>query len=250
MRLLLIGCGLLLREFSEAIVDSPNLIDVRFLPAGLHDSGAKKMRKKLQQEIDSVDTTCYDAIVLGYGLCGTGLSGLKAPGIPLVLPRAHDCITLLMGSRDQYSEYFKANSGVYFRSVGWLERAAQMSDQLADGGLIPDRESLIAQYGEEDGEYLYEEATRYRRSYNKLTYIRTGSRLDDSFIEQAKVEAAENNWTYEEFDGNTKLFHRLLSGDWESDFLVVPPGGTIEATYDDDILRAKCAEPADVSVQS
>ncbi|MFV1980286.1 MAG: DUF1638 domain-containing protein [Rhodothermia bacterium] len=34
-----------------------------------------------------------------------------------VLPRAHDCITLLMGSRTRYLEYFKAHPGTYFRSV-------------------------------------------------------------------------------------------------------------------------------------
>jgi hypothetical protein len=130
MRLLLISCGMLVREFSDAIVHSPNLIDATFLPAGLHDTGAKSMRQRLQKEIDSVDTSCYDAIVLGYALCGTGLTGLKAPAIPLVLPRGHDCITLLMGSRGKYSDYFLANKGVYFRSVGWMERGREMHDQL------------------------------------------------------------------------------------------------------------------------
>ncbi len=61
MRLLLIGCGLLVRELSDAIVHSPHLVDAKFLPAGLHDTGAKSMRQRLQQEIDSVDTADYDA---------------------------------------------------------------------------------------------------------------------------------------------------------------------------------------------
>src|SRR6202000_2644156 len=101
MRLMLIGCGLLLRELSDAIVRSPHLVDARFLPAGLHDTGAKSMRQRLQQEIDTIETSDYDSIVLGYALCGMGMAGLRAPSIPLVLPRAHDCITLLMGSRNK-----------------------------------------------------------------------------------------------------------------------------------------------------
>ncbi len=125
MRLLLLGCGLLLRELSDAIVRSPHLVDARFLPAGLHDTGAKSMRQRLQQEIDSPEASDYDAIVLGYGLCGMGTAGLKARGVRLVVPRAHDCITLLMGSREKYSEYFNANNGVYFRSVGWMERGRE-----------------------------------------------------------------------------------------------------------------------------
>jgi hypothetical protein len=61
MRLLLIGCGLLLRELSDAIVRSPHLIDAKFLPAGLHDTGAKSMRQRLQQEIDATNISDYDA---------------------------------------------------------------------------------------------------------------------------------------------------------------------------------------------
>jgi hypothetical protein len=238
MRLLLIGCGLLLRELSDAIVHSPHLVDAKFLPAGLHDQGAKAMRRTLQAEIDAADTSKYDAIVLGYALCGMGLAGLKAPAIPLVLPRAHDCITLLMGSRAKYSEYFKANSGVYFRSVGWMERAGQMREQLSSSGLSEDRDALIAKYGEEAGQYLYEEATRYRSSYSKLTYIRTGSEFDDAMVLQAQAEAGEHSWKFEEFAGNVALFRRLLAGDWRSDFLIVPPGHTIASTQDEDIADA------------
>ena len=243
MRLLLIGCGLLLRELSDAIVRSPHLIDATFLPAGLHDTGAKSMRSRLQQEIDAVDTSQYDAVVLGYALCGMGLAGLKAPAIPLVLPRAHDCITLLMGCRGKYSEYFKANRGVYFRSVGWMERGREMHDQLGANGLSQDRDALIAKYGEDAGQYLYEEATRYRKSYSKLTYIRTGSQFDDHFAEQARVEANEKNWTYEEKTGDLTLFRRLLAGDWNGEFLVVPPGHEIVATYDDDIVKTGVVAP-------
>lgn len=243
MRLLLIGCGLLLRELSDAIVRSPHLIDAKVLPAGLHDTGAKSMRQRLQQEIDATDSSAYDAIVLGYALCGMGIAGLKAPGIPLVMARAHDCITLLMGSRERYSDYFKANTGVYFRSVGWMERGREMHDQLGANGLSQDRDALIARYGEDAGQYLYEEATRYHRSYSKLTYIRTGSEFDNHFAEQAQAEATEKNWTYEEFPGDLTLFHRLLAGDWQSDFLVVPPGHEIVATYDEEIARAAASDP-------
>ena len=239
MRLLLIGCGLLTRELSDAVVHSPHLVDTRLLPAGLHDAGAKAMRRQLQSEIDDVECSRYDFIALGYGLCGTGLAGVRAPAISLVLPRAHDCITLLMGSREKYAEYFQANSGVYFRSVGWMERAAQMHDQLLAGGLSQDRDALIAKYGEEAGQFLYEEATRYQQSYRKLTYIRTGSEFDDSLAAQAQEEAVGKQWSYEEFSGSITLFRRLLGGEWNSDFLIVPPYHQIAATHDNHIVRAE-----------
>lgn len=238
MRLLLIGCGMLLRELSSAIVHSPHLVDATFLPAGLHNLGGKSMRQRLQQEIDAADPAAYDAVVLGYALCGMGIEGLKAAAVPLVVPRAHDCITLLMGSRERYATFFKENPGVYFRSVSWVERGSQVQGQLFAGGLSQDRDDLIARYGEDAGQFLYEEATRYRQFYSKLTYIRTGSEFDDTCAQQAKAEAQERKWTYQEITGDLTLFHRLLAADWDSDFLVVPPGHIVVPTHDDEIVTA------------
>ena len=39
------------------------------------------------------------------------------------------------------------------------------------------------------------------------------------------------------------MFHRLLAGDWQSDFLVIPPGHEIAATYDDEIVRVTESAP-------
>jgi hypothetical protein len=121
--------------------------------------------------------------------------------------------------------------------VAWVERGREMHDQLGANGLSQDRDALIARYGEDAGQYLYEEATRYQRSYSKLTYIRTGSEFDDRCAKQAQAEAQEKNWTYEEFPGDPTLFRRLLAGDWDASFLVVPPDHEICATYDEEIVR-------------
>ena len=88
------------------------MVDARFLSKGLHDRGARAMRTGLQIAIDEAEAEAgkYDAIALGYGLCGNGLAGLEARSVPLVLPRAHDCITLLMGSRTEF-EHFPGPSG-------------------------------------------------------------------------------------------------------------------------------------------
>lgn len=237
MRLLLIGCSVLIRELSEAIVRSPHVIDAQYLTAGLHDSGAKAMRLRIQEAIDAAPSH-YDAIVLGYALCGNGLAQLKARAVQLVLPRAHDCITLLMGGRAKYAEYFHAHPGVYYRSAGWVERAGELEQQMSGMGFSTDLDALIEKYGEEGGRYLYGELTRYHSSYNKLTYIHTGSDHDAIFVERARAEAAEKNWAFEEMKGNMTLFSRLLAGDWKDDFLIVPPGYRSVPTHNEDILAA------------
>src|SRR5208282_6040086 len=115
MRLKLIACQVLTREMNAVVARSPHVIDAEILPMGLHDLGAS-MRPQLQQRIDAADEDGHDAILLGYALCGRGTEGLHAGKTQLILPRAHDCIGLLMGSRDRFQTYFGAHPGVYFRS--------------------------------------------------------------------------------------------------------------------------------------
>ena len=241
MRLQLIGCSVLIREWSEAIVHSRHTIDAKYLPAGLHDIGAKGMGERIQQAINDADAPHYDAILLGYGLCGNGLVGLHSERTPLVVARAHDCITLLMGSRRRYRAYFEANAGVYFRSAGWVERAAEMEEQLCGLGYSASEKDLIAKYGQEAGHYLHEQFNGYRQKYAKLTYIHSAMEADAEFANRAREEAKEKGWEFEEMNGDDSLFRRLLSGDWDEDFLVVPPGQRIAASYDEHVIAAKAA---------
>jgi hypothetical protein len=105
MHFKLIACQVFTRELDHVLPLSPHSIEAEMLTMGLHDLGAS-MRPRLQERIDAVDASRYDAILLGYALCGRGTEGLRARKTPLVLPRGHDCISLLMGSRRRYEEYW------------------------------------------------------------------------------------------------------------------------------------------------
>src|SRR5665647_1744626 len=131
MRLKLIGCEVLYRELCAAVSRSVNQVDIEFLPKGLHDKGSAAMLSRLQETLDRVDAAAYEAVLFGYALCGNGLAGLVARSIPLVIPRAHDCITLFLGSRTRYEEYFRTHSGVYFKTSGWIERGQNLEPQLS-----------------------------------------------------------------------------------------------------------------------
>jgi Protein of unknown function (DUF1638) len=242
MKMKLISCEVLYREMCAVIARSPNEVDVEFLPKGLHDLGCSSMRKSLQEAIDHTDPEQYDAVLLGYALCGNGTAGLAARTLPLVIPRAHDCIALLMGSRERYQNYFEQNSGVYFRSTGWLERGKDLEQETLrivrnKTGAGYTRDELVLRYGEENGQYLFDELNAYQTAYRQLTYIATGLEPDDRFERQARQEAAGKGWQFERVEGNLDLFERLLAGDWnEEDFLIVPPGWRVTATYGTGIL--------------
>ncbi len=242
MRFKLISCEVLYREMCAAVARSPHQVDVEFLPKGLHDLGGTPMRDRIQQVLDHVDVTRYDAVLLGYALCGNGAAGLTARDLPLVIPRAHDCIALLMGSRERYQHYFENNPGVYFRSTGWLERGEDMRQDTLEAmrartGAGHTLEELVEHYGEDDGRYLFDQLNSYRQTYRRITYISTGLEPDDSFAAKAREEAERHGWQFESLPGDLGLFERLLAGNWnEKEFLVVPPGWRVTATYDSGII--------------
>jgi hypothetical protein len=244
MRLRVIACEVLCREICDAAARSPHQVDVEFLEKGLHDYGAAAMRKELQFRIDASDPVKYDAVALGYALCGNGLHGLQARRLKLVAPRAHDCIALLMGSRRIYEDYFNSNPGTYFRSTGWLERGKELAP-LAQvrTGLGKNLETLIDKYGEDNGTYLFTELNKYQQSYRRLVYIETGLEPDAHFEVEAQGEAEERGWEYAKLRGDLRLIRMLLNGEWDpKEFLVVEPGQRIVARYDEGIIRAERGE--------
>ena len=241
MRLKLISCEVLYREMCFAVARSPHQVDVEFLPKGLHDLGSEPMRRTLQDAVDRVDAGQFEAVLMGYALCGNGLAGLRARVLPVVIPRAHDCIALLMGSRHEYQAYFDANPGVYFRSTGWLERGGNLEQVFRDRtGAGHTLAELVARYGEDDGHYLYEQLTGYKRTYKKLTFIETGLEPGGGFEQSAREEAAQKGWEFEKIAGSLTLFEQLVSGKWPAeDFLVVQPGWRVAPRYDASVLSAE-----------
>jgi hypothetical protein len=241
MRLKLISCEVLFREMCHACAHSPHQVDLEFLPKGLHDLGGKPMAARIQEAVDRTGEGEYQAILLGYGLCGNGLDGLTARHTRLVLPRAHDCIALLMGSHARYQAYFDGNPGTYYRSTGWLERG-QGLQQLTHHTLGFDEslDALVRRYGEDNGRYLFEEMTRYRSQYRKLTFIETGLEAGGEFIAAAAAEASEKGWSFERLPGDLAWLGRLVEGVWpEAEFVVAEPGQRIVASYDDRVVKAQ-----------
>src|SRR5210317_132956 len=123
-----------------------NIIDIVLMPQGLHDT-PDILRGEVQKELDKTADPSgkpYDAILLGYCLCSNGITGLHSD-IPVVVARGHDCMTLLLGSRHRYQEYFDTHKGIYWYSIGWIEQC---------NAPMPGKErfeTILAQYTEKYG---------------------------------------------------------------------------------------------------
>jgi len=226
------------REICLCAAQSKNIIDIEFLDKGLHDIGEKTMSASLQQAINKVNTEKYDAILLCYGLCNYGVKGLRGP-IPMVIPKAHDCITLFLGSKEKYTEYFNNNPGTFFRTSGWLERAhfgiEGEENVMSQLGIQPDAD--YSEFGEENAEYLREILGNWIENYKKQIFIDTGIGDSAMYEDLTKADAKARGLEYENIKGDIRLIQDLMDGSWSpEDFLVVPPGNEIVATYNDGIM--------------
>ena len=234
MRLRLIGCEVLYRELCAAVSRSVNQVDLEFLPKGLHDMGSAGMLARLQEVLDGAEGAGYEAVLFGYALCGNGVVGLTARSLPLIIPRAHDCITLFLGGKQRYADYFDSHPGVYFKTTGWIERGQNVGSQLSCAF-----DELVARYGEEAAKYIHEELTKH---YRQFTFIEMGVEPDTSFEREAQREAVSRGWTFEKVKGDMGLIQGLVDGPWdEGRFLTVPPGSRVVTTHDDGIIGAEKA---------
>ena len=201
------------------------------------------MSSRLAEVLAGVDETRYEAVLLGYGLCSNGLVGLAARSIPLVVPRAHDCITLFLGSKERYLEYFQEPPGRVLQDQR-MDRARRRpapgrhETTHSQSALPQSYEDLVARYGEDNARFLYEELCNMRH-YAGLTYIEMGIEPDDRFQRQSEAEAEARGWQYEKLSGDMRLLQGLLDGPWDEDrYLVVPPGKRIAASFDERVIKA------------
>jgi len=188
-----------------------------------------------------VDEKRYDAIVLGYALCSNSSAGLVARGLPLVLPRAHDCITLYLGSRAAYAEEFTGHPGTYYYTADYYERSTDGSVVLgatSDASLQKSHQEYVEKYGEENAAYLMEVMGGWKAHYNRAAFIAMGVGTDEKAAAAAREQADKNGWAFEQVQGDMVLLRKLIQGEWDDDFLQVAPGEAVAVTYDENIVRA------------
>ena len=244
-----LACKSLFRELSYLAAVSDNAIDMVCFKWGLHDvPGA--IQKALQAEIDSIDSgddvhTTYppfgrpfDAILLGYGLCSNGTVGLCSKKFPLVIPRGHDCITFFLGSKERYRQLFdESHGGTVWYSPGWLESAPIIGRECHDHMI----DIYTKKFGRQTAEELVEAYEQWQEPYTRLALVEwpefAGLPMAERTARFARESAEHAGWRMERIQGDSSLLRDFIDGNWdEQRFLVVPPGKTVKATYEDDVI--------------
>ncbi len=232
---------------------SPHVFDIEFLELGAHIQ-PEKLRETIQAAIDRCEgrPRAYDAVLLLFGLCGNAGTGLRARSIPLVMPRAHDCCTVLLGDKRRYEELFRDAPSTPFSSAGYMERGDYFI-RVEDGEYKVHYgdayAEMVAQYGEENARYIWETMHPPDLEGSKQpVYIELAELAhlgyEGKFAEQAAAEGLE----YRRVEGSLRLIAGLINGDWDpEDFVIVQPGECTQGVYDfKEIVRATpCEDPPD-----
>ena len=246
LKLKVIACDVLNREISYLASQSSCFIDVTFLHQGLHDT-PDQLNKMLQEEISRANEGFpynhgglqpnYDYIIIGYGLCSNGIIGVSSKSIPLVIPRGHDCITLLLGSKQRYQDYFDGHPGTYWFSTGWIERGWQPSEQKYQA-LYND---YLERYGEDNALYLMEMEQSWMKDYNSATFIHWDCLVKQDYYKQFTKNSTDYlKWNFNELNGNPLLLQKILNGVFdEKEVLIVPPGKAVTQSFDEDIIKVE-----------
>jgi hypothetical protein len=244
-RLLLVACRVFERELEVLAPTARTDLTIHYVEIGLHEQPGALLRAALQEEINTAPEDDYDAVGLGYGLCNRGLVGLKARGLPVIIPRAHDCLGLLLGSSRRYLAELEKEPGTYFQSAGWIEHlpADRAIRPLAAGGeMSAKKEEFIAKYGEEAAQFLMAEYAKFTQHYKRLAFIQTPVARLDERERKAEEIARQQGWKFEKLPGDIGWLCRLVDGEWdEKEFLVLKPHEQVALSYGDGLITAEKA---------
>ncbi len=244
MRFRCIACDVLARPVYLAAAHSPHIVDVTLERFGLHIKPSE-LRQILQVHVDTVSQEdIYDAVLLAYGLCGMATNGLRAGAVPLVIPRAHDCITLFLGGRDRYEQEFNNCPGTYWYVQDFVERGDSEEIPLSIGAVTAEKienqyAEFVEKFGADNAAYLMEMMGAWQAHYERGAFIDMAVDGGEHVAARAQEDAQRHGWRYERLLGDMILIKRLLEGDWDQkDFLVLQPGQQIEMVGGEKIVRA------------
>ncbi|MFZ5945627.1 MAG: DUF1638 domain-containing protein [Bacillota bacterium] len=209
MRCKVLACYTMADEIKKII---PLGMELELLPYALHKT-PDKLRVQLQERIDA--DVEHDVLLFAYGLCSNGVANLHSERHTLVIPRVHDCISILMGSRKIYDEEFARAPASYYLSKGWIDQGAEPYAEFQVNS---------EKFGVEDAKWMNNVLYQH---YQRIVFIHTGVGDSEHYTCYGRKVAEFISVPFEEREGSLRLLTKLVKGEWDQEFVVIPPGGII-----------------------
>lgn len=233
-RIAIITCAVLELEVGDLARGLSHIVHTEVLQQGLHNE-PDNLRRELQAAINRVEARPdVEAIVLGYGLCSRGTEGVKTRRCRLVIARAHDCITHLLGSKERYADYVAKNPGTYWYSPGWNKHHLPPGQERYEGLY----REYVEKYGEDNAKFLMETEQHWFKTYNNAAFVHLDAGEVEREWERTRECAAWLNWGCSRHQGDPALLKALLAGPWDDErFLVLAPGETFRMVADTRVIE-------------
>ena len=248
MRIKIIACGVFKPYIEYLLKSTTNTVDVTYMDAGLHET-PNILREKLQAEITKVSkkvaghnygdckncpNPCikFDYIVVFYGLCGRGTLDIETFDVPVIFPKAHDCISLFLGSAERYRKEFKAHPGTFYHTAGWItEKINPRNKEVGDlyknyyeEGFAshPEFDDLSDKYGSENAEFILKFQSHWMKNYTRSAYIDFGLPFDEELSKLPKYMAQVFGWEYARLESSFDYIKSLFNAENTPQSVLIP----------------------------
>lgn len=170
----------------------------------------KQMREQLMEKLRSLPSE-IDTVLVAMGFCGGSWEAIPLEK-RVVIPRVDDCITLLLHTDNVWYPNLKKAGHLYLRDTDTVEYSLEAMQR-----------KLCEQYGGMNGSMIFNSMFA---NYTNVDIIDTG--VYDCYSEEYVTEAQRNadliRGILDYVEGSNLLLEKLVSGQWDQQFIVVEPG--------------------------
>lgn len=212
MKTTMIVCETLKDEFLFLYKEIGLKANVKWIESGLHNY-TQKLHDRLQQAIDEIEGC--ERVILVFGRCGDSVQNLKNGDFEMIIPKAEDCISLLMGSNERRRDYSKEHAA-YYLTEGWLR---------GERNIWVEYLYSVEKYGEETAKSI---AKMMYCNYRTLALLDTGIDPIGQLMEKTQEIEETLGLKREVVPAELTYIRELLTGPWDAArYEIVPPYGIV-----------------------
>ena len=176
----------------------------------------EQMKKVIQEELEQRKLK-IDTLLVAMGFCGGAWDQVTAL-VRTVIPRVDDCVSLLLATDDDYVPNRKETGHLYLYEKD--------PEQFSATALLQDYGKASDEFRGMDKEFLFH---MWFDQYHYLDIIDTGYNpcYEEAYVEKAQENADKIHATLDYVQGSNRILEKLVSGQWDDQFLIAEAGHLI-----------------------